>query len=259
MQSAELTSVGLYAGRYAELYDLFYSDKPYVDEAAFIDQLLRQSASRPIRSLLELACGTGTNALLMQEKGYSVIATDRSEAMLDCARRKGGGVDFRNQDMCDLDVPERPFDAVLCLFDSIGYIQTTEAVLRVLRRVNDHLASGGIFIFEFWHAPAMLHSFDPVRVRKWPTPMGEVFRITETRLEVDRSLAEVRYTVFDPRADGTYRILQESHLNRYFLREEMAGLAGSAGLEAVRWFSGFHADERITEATWHVVALLRKP
>jgi SAM-dependent methyltransferase len=251
--------VAPYSGRYAELYDLFYSDKRYDQEASFIDRLLRENASQPVQLLLEIACGTGTNACLMQEKGYTVVATDRSEDMLACARRKNDAVVFRHQDMCQLDVPERPFDAILCLFDSIGYVRSTEAVLQILRGVRDHLQSGGLFLFDFWHAAAMLRAYEPLRVRRWSTPLGEVIRLVETRLDVERSLAEVIYTVFDPRGDGTYVVFRENHVNRYFLCEEMAGMADRAGLEVVSWFNGYSTDKPITQGTWHVLALLRRP
>ena len=77
-----------YSGRHAELYDLFYADKPYEAEAAFVDQCLREYSVGPTNSLLEIACGTGTHALQLEKRGYQIVATDYSEDMLQRAKQK---------------------------------------------------------------------------------------------------------------------------------------------------------------------------
>src|SRR5688572_22388311 len=72
-----------YAGRHAELYDLFYAEKPYEAEAAFVGQCLREYSTGPTNKLLEIACGTGTHALQLEKRGYQILATDYSVAMLE--------------------------------------------------------------------------------------------------------------------------------------------------------------------------------
>ena len=44
---------------------------------------------------------------------------------------------------------------------------TNEALEKVFRGVHKHLRNDGLFIFEFWHAAAMLRHYDPVRIRRW--------------------------------------------------------------------------------------------
>lgn len=249
-------------GRNAELYDLFYADKPYDHEARFVHECMKRYAARPARRLLELACGTGRHARALAALGYDVVATDYSEPMLACARRGqdapgAAPVSFVRQDMRALELAPPPFDAAVCLFDSIGFVQTNEAVAQVLDGVHRHLRPGGLFVFEFWHAPAMLRRYEPVRVRRWPTPQGEIVRIAETRLDVAHGLAEVRYTIFEPGADGRFHGTQETQVNRYFLVPEMAGWLSAAGFRALAWFGGFDFAAAVTEDAWHVVAVAR--
>jgi SAM-dependent methyltransferase len=250
-----------YAGRHAELYDTFYADKPYELEAAFVHECLQKHSIRPSQKVLELACGTGTHALALEQHGYSVLATDYSEAMLARARAKAAAVSssvvFQLHDMRKLDLTQGPFDAVVCLFDSIGYAETNEALADVLHAIHHQLRPDGLFIFEFWHAPPMLRSYEPLRVRRWPTEEGEILRISQTELEIARSLARVTYSVYELRKEGTYSMFVESQTNRYFLVPEMAGMLSRSGLEPVKWFDGFSSSERITGATWHVVAVAR--
>jgi SAM-dependent methyltransferase len=251
-----------YVGRHAELYDIFYADKPYEEEAAFVHQCLNQYGGGEMGRLLELACGTGSHAMALEKFGYEIIATDYSEDVLARARQKavkaGSSVDFRWQDMRALDVAERPFDAVVCLFDSIGYVETNEAIMQVLKGVHRHLRKDGMFIFEFWHAAAMLHSYDPVRVRRWSTPDGELIRIADTELDVANQTASVTYTIHELHSDGTYRSLKETQTNRYFLVQEMAGWLSLCGFVPLKWFAGFSENENIDVKTWHVLAMARR-
>jgi len=251
-----------YLDRHADLYDLFYAEKPYADEAAFVAERLTENGVPPGSRLLELACGTGRHAFELEQRGYQIVATDYSPDMLACAARakaaRGSRVEFLQQDMRALRVPGAPFDAVVSLFDSIGYVQTNDAVLTVLNGAREHLRPGGLLVIEFWHAAAMLRAYDPVRVRRWQTSEGTIIRISETKLDCARQLAHVTYTVMEMGSDGSLRRLEETQTNRYFLVQEMAGWLDRAGFEPVRWSSGFDNARPIEGDTWHVVVTARR-
>jgi SAM-dependent methyltransferase len=249
-----------YIGRHAELYDLFYAEKPYTEEAAFIHRCIQ--AHKPnARTLLELACGTGTHSLLLEKYGYKIIATDYSPEMLRRAKQKaqkeGSRVSFRQQDMRALDVPERPFDAIICLFDSIGYVATNKDILQVLKGIQHHLSPDGIFLFEFWHAGAMLRHYEPLRVRRFQTPRGGIERISETRISYPEQVCYVSYTINEMNNDGTYQTTLETQQNRFFLVQEMKFFLEQADLAPIKWYAGFQDEEEIDDATWHIVCLAR--
>jgi SAM-dependent methyltransferase len=256
-----------YLGRHAALYDMFYAEKPYAQEAEFIDTLLKQHAANKPRRLLELACGTGKHALELEKRGYDIIATDYSPDMLACAKGRAtqaqSKVQFHHADMRHLAECEplagQAFDAAYALFDSIGYVQTNEAIAEVLRGVHDHLKPGGVFIFEFWHAAAMLRDFDPLRVRRWKTETGEVIRISRTTLDVAKQLSHIAYEIIELQNDGKYNRLEEMQTNRYFLVQEMAAFITSASLTPITWHAGFSPETRIDETTWHVIAVAQRP
>ncbi len=251
-----------YDGRHAELYDLIYQDKLYRAEAAFVHKCLEDFGTGKTKRILELACGTGTHAFEFEKLGYDVVAVDHSPDMLDMAKKKAGGllskVDFRIQDMRELDLPDGPFDAAACLFDSIGYVQTNEAILKVLAGVHCHLRPEGLFIFEFWHAAAMLRHNDPLRIRRWKIPGGEILRISETTLDLSKQVSNVSYSIYEINNDGTYSTIKETQTNRYFLVQEMSGWLSGCGFTPIRFFAGFADDENITDRTWHVLAVARR-
>jgi SAM-dependent methyltransferase len=252
--------VGSYLGKHAELYDLFYKDKPYAREAAFIQTQIERLSSSGSKRILELACGTGRHAFEFEKFGHSILATDYSDDLLDVSRNKadslGSSVNFEFRDMRELDF-KSDFDVVLCLFDSIGYVQTNEAISKVFQGVRDSLDGNGLFIFEFWHAAAMLRHYEPRRERTWNVEDGEIHRVSRTKLDVERQLAEVTYDIYERVPGSKEEHLRETQVNRYFLVQEMTALVEHNGLEPVDFLNAYN-DQPIDEDTWHILGIARR-
>ena len=62
-------------------YDALTEDVDYQRRADFIEKLLCRSR-RPVHTILDLACGTGTMTCLLAKRGYEMISVDASEDML---------------------------------------------------------------------------------------------------------------------------------------------------------------------------------
>lgn len=257
-----------YIGRHAELYDIFYADKPYRKEAEFVAEMLeRYSVSRTAgKNMLELACGTGSHALIFSEMGFDVTAVDYSAYMLECARNKAEGsssnIRFIEGDMRQLDaIPEiagQQFDVVVCLFDSIGYTLRNEDINKTLAGVHSVLKTGGIFCAEYWHAAAMLKNYSPVRVRRWQLPDREVIRISETTLDIYNQTAGISFDILELYPNGSFSRIRETQYNRYFLAREMENFFTYAGLKVISQHDGFNNNEIISDDTWHIVSFSRK-
>jgi SAM-dependent methyltransferase len=253
---------GIYQGRHAELYDLFYSDKPYAAEATFVHEVLQQCSLGSTKRLLDIACGTGNHAIELEKCGYEVTATDISDDMLACARAKvrklSSQVRFERQDMRELDLPQTSFDAALCLFDAIGHVLTNAAIKKALSGVWRHLRSEGLFVLEFWHAAAIVSKYEPLRVRRLQTGQAEILRLSETTLDIAQQSASVRHSIYERRADGTCATATEQQVNRFFSLPEMRDLLDASGFNILSAFSGFSHDETLTRDTWHIVLVTRR-
>jgi SAM-dependent methyltransferase len=249
-----------YTGRHARYYDTIYAEKPYAREAAFVSDLIRKHSQGNAKTLLELACGTGRHAFELEKLGYKITATDYSRDLLavatENAKKQRSKVEFMLQDMRELDLPEKNFDAAYCLFDSIGYVQSNQNILQVLGAVRAHLRTGGVFVFEFWHAAAMLRNYEPRRERNWQLDDAQLKRISKTRLDVTNQTAQVTYEFEEKQADGTVLTLEETQVNRYFLVQEMALFLETAGCESLEWLPAYESGQ-INENTWHILAVAR--
>lgn len=247
-----------YTGLHARHYDVVYAEKPYVEEARFVDSLLRDAEVERGR-LLDVACGTGRHAAEFCSLGWEVTGVDFSEALLEHARLNAPAVRFVLQDMRELDVPERPFEAVTCLFDSIGYPLEDEGVLAALSAAGRHLAPRGALVIEFLHAPALLRDSSPLRVRRFELSGegDELVRISQTCLDARRHVMEVEFELIELGADGTYERWRETQANRFFSVADMRALLERARLRAERFVPAYQERGRIDEETFHVIAVAR--
>jgi SAM-dependent methyltransferase len=250
--------INSFTGLHAGYYDLVYADKPYADEARFVIRRLEAVLGRRPGTLLDLACGTGRHAVEFRAMGIEVSGVDINEELLEKARERAPEIEFHVQDMCELDLGDARFEAVTCLFDSIGYPQRNERVIAALEGARRHLADGGAVALEFLHSPAMLLHATPIRVRRWETDAGgELLRISQTRLDAVRQVMDVGYELLDLRPDGTYDHWHERQSNRFFSVEEMRALLGCAGLTLEQAVAAYEDDGEIDADTFHVLALAR--
>ena len=128
--------------RTAHLYDLLYSFKDYDAESATLVELIR-SRHADATSLLDVACGTGRHLELLRASFPDVAGVDIEPGLLEVARTRLPGVPFTNADMRTFDLG-RTFDAVTCLFSSIGYLADLDELSTAVRRMAAHLAPGGV-------------------------------------------------------------------------------------------------------------------
>jgi len=136
----------------ARLYDLVYEaqGKDYAAESAVVDALVQER--RPgARTLLDVACGTGGHLRHLRHR-YEVTGVDLDPGMLDEARTHLPDVRLVEGDMRTLRLEKR-FDAVVCLFSSVGYLRDTEELGAALGAMAAHLTGGGVLVVDGWVRP----------------------------------------------------------------------------------------------------------
>ena len=130
--------------RWAWFYDLaeWSNRKAYAGAAARAAELVPEGAR-----VLDCAAGTGTFSLAAAGRAGSVLCTDRSEAMLDRARKKAAkkglrNIGFAGRDITALSDPDGAFDAVIAA-NVLHLLPEPETAVRELWRVT---APGGRLI-----------------------------------------------------------------------------------------------------------------
>jgi len=135
----------------ADVYDIIYEElvdyRAHADHIASIIEARRPGSG----SVLEMACGTG-QVLSRLARDYAVVGADLSAEMLTVCRGKHPDIELHQGDYAQLDIGRR-FDAVLCLFSSIGYVRTLDRLNVAMSNLAAHTEPGGVVIVDGWLRP----------------------------------------------------------------------------------------------------------
>jgi SAM-dependent methyltransferase len=241
--------------------------------------IARQKA--PATSLADLACGTGTFALWWKRAhpSWTVYGADRSAAMIDVARASArgprtdakaprgqasikkpvrpSGPTFLVQDLRDTAMPE-PVGVLTCLFDSLNHITREADLLRVFKQVGKALLPGGLFIFDLVEEVAFPAVFTGASILDGPDLYVGIDTVYSEARGVGFGLAT--FSFFRKRSRQWRRIDFEIKERRW-LREEIQGLMGKAGLDLVEFeqIDPYTSDQFVVPRTFWVYQKRQAP
>ncbi len=213
----------------AKFYNALYGSmgKDYAAEAQKVHTLIQQHKRSPGNSLLEVACGTGLHASILQQF-YRVEGLDLDAEMLAVARQDYPTISFHHADMADFAFGKR-YDAITCLFSSIGYVKTRTRLDQAVQTMTRHLLPGGVLIVEPWFTP---EQWKPGRVSALfvDQPELKISRMNISEVEGRLSFFVFHYTVGTPRG---IEYFTERHELGLFTHEEYLDAFHQAGLETI--------------------------
>ena len=142
-------------------YDRLTNDVDYESTVRFYSDILKREGLHP-RTAVDLACGTGSVALLLAQMGLEVTAVDLSEEMLTVAQQKAQKLENPPRFICQPLQELRLYkgvDLAVCALDSLDYITEPGDCKEAIRRIYKALNPGGIFIFDV-NTPEKLRAID---------------------------------------------------------------------------------------------------
>jgi SAM-dependent methyltransferase len=117
-------------------------------ELNFVEHVLRADATRPIKDVLDIACGTGRHVFGLANRGYKCTGQDytpeRIKIAKDRAKHEEISVKLQQGDATQLEY-ENEFDAVLALY-ILFLLPSDEDVQKCLSQIHRALRKGGIMI-----------------------------------------------------------------------------------------------------------------
>jgi len=133
----------------AQYYDEFFSSFRFPIDAARERLLSRIMPS--LGTACDLACGTGTTALILARKGITMYAVDLSPLMCRLTREKAerAGLPIRvlQADMRSFRLP-KAVDLITCEYDALNHVPHKAHLRKVAKSVARALRVGGHFLFD---------------------------------------------------------------------------------------------------------------
>ncbi len=209
----------------ARVYDLLYSFKDYEAETRELTAAIRER-DREATSLLDVACGTGKHLELLHGTFPDLAGVDLDEGLLAIARERIPDVPLAHGDMRTFDLG-RTFDAVTCLFSSVGYLRDDDELTEAVGRMTAHLAPGGVLVVDGWVRPDAWWPGVNVDALAEAADGVAAARVTRTWRDGDRSVLEMRYLIATP--DG-FEEERERHELTLFSDESYRAAFAAASL-----------------------------
>ena len=247
---------------YSKYYDLIYSDKNYSAEVNYVESLFKNNSR--YKNILEFGCGTGIHAKLFAEKDYLVHGIDSSPQMINIAKVKSSEFDNEKLNSISFECSDirhfksnKRYDNIISLFHVICYLTSNKDIEDTFTNAYVHLKKGGSFIFDIWHAPAIIEEGLSVRFKRFENSDLLINRYTRPSL-YSENISKIDYDIyiFDKSME-TWSFVDETHLVRFFTLSEIKHFAEKTG------FSFAIGEEWLTcntpsKKTWTVTIVLNK-
>ena len=149
--------------------------KRLANEGPFYRRLFEQYG---VRSVVDVACGTGRHAAMFHSWDLRVEGADLSPAMIDHARASFGepeGLRWVVRGFEQPIAPDRPFDAAVCVGNSLPLAPDVATVQRAIGEMLAAVRSGGLLVIHalnLWHLPDGPCVWQ--KCRRATLPQGEV-------------------------------------------------------------------------------------
>lgn len=212
-------------------YDRLTNDVDYEQTVAFYRQIMDKEGVRP-RTAVDLACGTGSIAVILAKQGLLVTAVDMSEEMLSVAQQKAAQLDnppvFVCQPLQKLHLP-KAVDLAVCALDSLDYITNPSDCQEAIRRIHKALNPGGIFIFDV-NTPEKLQAMDG---QVFIDEDEDVFCVWRGEFDKETNICSYGMDLFQRQGSLWSRSFEE-HCEYAYSQEQLTQYLKKAGFTHIR-------------------------
>jgi SAM-dependent methyltransferase len=234
-------STAQFYDRLAPFYHLVYPDWEFSvrRQAVALDKLIKSQWGGDIRSVLDVACGVGTQALGLAQLGYEVTGSDISAAELERARReasaRGLSITFSQADMREAYSHHgRQFDLVIACDNSVPHLLSDDDLLAAFGEFFKCTRPGGgciLSVRDYDKEERDGVHLKPLGVRTEGEARYSVFQVWEFKGPIyDLSM----YFVEDrPGADCVTHVMRTQYYA--VTRDRLISLMREAGFREVQW------------------------
>ena len=250
--------------------------------AQYLDELLERHQVYG-HQVLDLACGTGTLAIVLADQGWEMTGLDRSHAMLSCAQQKmanvttSGNIILLQGDMCQpptwvyatdsssptgenrsagstYNIQTDSFDLIVCCYDSLNYILSERDVQSCFQAVAQLLKPGGLFIADTNTQHFLEHDWQPHQILE----LSGYVQVLQSSFDTTTHGSTMTLTGFVGDDTVGYQRFDEIHMARTYPTETLHTLFEEAGLLVEACYDCF-TFQPIYATSQRIAWIVRKP
>jgi SAM-dependent methyltransferase len=229
---------------WAKYYDLIEGDRTTI--STFYCNLI----SRDTRSIVELACGTGTITLALAQRlvecssdreALRVVGVDESAAMLRIARAKDPWPQWL---LGDIRVPpvDGVFDLAICCYNTVQLLLTDADLAAFFDTVRAMLDTDGIFAFDVYqpNLPYLANSLKDRLIRSVTDDDGRRLELREGFCyDAGSRILHIQLRVVDPASPAADPLVRLNFEMRQYFAGEIARALAMAGFTIRRRYGDF--------------------
>ena len=235
----------------ADDYHLMFEDwdSAIEEQAAVISKILKSACGGlHTLSILDCACGIGTQTLGLARLGYNIVGCDLSPMAIQRASQESRlrklNVRFMSVDMLNLaETDLQPFNAVICMDNVFPHFDSDDLLAHAARELREKLKPGGVLI-------TSIRDYDRLILER-PTIQGPFFFGSQGARRISLQIwdwfDQNRYRfhiVFASERSTGWQIRHHTSTYRALLQEELVAILKNEGFTNMRWIlpaeCGYH-------------------
>ena len=222
---------------FAKYYDIFYQKKDYNKEVNFLMNFIKKGDI-----VIDLGCGTGIHASLINNYGALVDGLDLSSEMLDIAKTRLN-TNLFNQSILDINI-DRKYDVAISMFAVINHLKNLDELKICLSNIKKILDDNGIIIIDLHNPQSSCSKTDQY---------GDIKRIMEwnfnkeERIENSSIYFEINNTKYE-----------SSHVFRIFSIDEVKDACNSVDLKVIGIYENYDINKPGSELSKNLQFLISK-
>lgn len=194
-----------------------------------------------IKSIFDLTCGTGAQAIYFLRKGYKVKASDYSKGMVSVANKKLRKLNMKNRfqvaDMRTVNLGKA--DAVITMFNAIGNLSKADFE-KTLLNIKDNLKPKGFYIFDIYNLNVLPNGLPLKKHIDVIKEIGDLYlvRFCENKVNLKKGVLSTKHKLYIQHGIRPYRVIKNDWDMQIYVYKELKEMLERNGYRILEVYGG---------------------
>lgn len=242
-----------------EYFDAHNINEQTAATNALIEKLLKEQT---VKTVLDMTCGTGSQVFYLAERGYEIIGSDFSPALLNIARTKAKKlsryITFIDGDMRTIKAGK--FDAVITIASAVGHLSKKDFEI-TLQNIRNNLKDNGIYIFDIFNLQAITDEVIKNFTMNIENTVNGVTIRNVQHSEIDRKngllISHDHYRIFKDNCKPEKYTNTNTFSLQIYTAAELQEILGKNGFEIIGQYD-MQGNDFVAEKSLNILTMARK-